>query len=91
MIVDVRSETGRLNGVIVHTPGREVSLVHPDTKHDLLFDDIIFESDARSEHLGMKALFECSVPEGGSVHEIVDLFRDVFVNEDLRLKVRWMS
>ncbi|MEN9839197.1 MAG: hypothetical protein RL177_676, partial [Bacteroidota bacterium] len=38
MKVQVTSETGRLNGVIVHTPGREVSLVHPDTKDDLLFD-----------------------------------------------------
>jgi arginine deiminase len=84
MKVQVTSETGRLNGVIVHTPGREVSLVHPDTKDDLLFDDIIYEAEARSEHLGMKALFEAAVPEGGKVLEIVDLFRDVFTDSDVR-------
>ncbi len=84
MNVHVTSETGRLNGVIVHTPGREVSLVHPDTKDDLLFDDIIYESEARSEHLGMKALFEAAVPEGGKVFEIMDLFRDVFKDADVR-------
>lgn len=84
MKVQVTSETGRLNGVIVHTPGREVSLVHPDTKDDLLFDDIIYEAEARSEHLGMKALFEAAVPKGGMVLEIVDLFRDVFNESDVR-------
>ncbi len=86
MKVHVTSETGRLNGVIVHTPGREVSLVHPDTKDELLFDDIIYEAEARSEHLGMKALFEAAVPPGGKVFEIVDLFNDVFSDEGVRME-----
>ena len=42
MEIRVTSETGRLNGVIVHTPGPEVTHVHPDNMHELLFDDIIF-------------------------------------------------
>lgn len=86
MKVQVTSETGRLNGVIVHTPGPEVSLVHPDTKDELLFDDIIYEAEARSEHMGMKALFECAVPPGGMVLEIVDLFKDVFADGNVRME-----
>ncbi len=84
MILNLRSETGRLNGVIVHTPGREVSLVHPDRMHELLFDDIIFEEEARHEHLGMRALFEAAVPAGGTVLEITDLIAETFAQADAR-------
>ena len=74
MHINVSSEIGLLKGVIVHTPGNEVSLVNPDIKHDLLFDDIIFEEDARGEHLDMIDLFEAAMPKDGKVFEIVDLF-----------------
>lgn len=84
MKIQVKSETARLNGVIVHTPGREVSLVHPDNKHDLLFDDIIFESQASQEHLDMLDIFKAAMPEGGQVFEIVDLIESAFDSEDAR-------
>lgn len=84
MRIRVESETGRLNGVIVHTPGREVSLVHPDRREALLFDDIIFEADARDEHLAMRRLFEAVLPAGGRVIEITDLFTEAFAEGDAR-------
>lgn len=84
MRIRVDSETGRLNGVIVHTPGREVSLVHPDRREALLFDDIIFEADAREEHLAMRRLFETALPAGGRVYEITDLFTEAFGEADAR-------
>jgi arginine deiminase len=81
MKLSVNSETERLKGVIVHTPGREVSLVNPDLKDELLFDDIIFEEDARQEHLGMLQIFKTVMPTDGKVFEITDLFRECLQNE----------
>lgn len=84
MNIEVRSETARLNGVIVHTPGREVSLVHPEIKQELLFDDIIFETQAAREHRDMLEVFRTAMPDGGQVFEIVDLIEEVFELADAR-------
>ncbi|TNE73688.1 hypothetical protein EP331_04040 [bacterium] len=84
MNIHVSSETGRLNGVVVHTPGKEVTLVSPDIKDELLFDDIIFETDAREEHLAMIDIFKTALPSGGGVFEICDLIYDAFQKEDAR-------
>ena len=84
MEINVSSEIGKLNGVVVHTPGHEVSLVNPELKDELLFDDIIFEDDARTEHLEMIDIFKTAMGESGQVFEIVDLLKDVFLNADAR-------
>jgi arginine deiminase len=85
MQINVSSETGRLYGVIVHTPGNEVSLVNPELKDELLFDDIIFEEDARQEHLDMLSMFKAAMPKDGQIFEITDLFLECFQQEDARL------
>lgn len=82
MDINVSSEIGHLQGVIVHTPGHEVSLVNPELKDELLFDDIIFEEDARGEHLDMLEVFKAAMPSDGKVIEIVDLFQEVFQQQD---------
>jgi arginine deiminase len=84
MNINISSETDHLNAVIVHTPGREVSLVNPNLKEELLFDDIIFESDARREHLDMLRVFETAMPKKGRIFEITDLAVECFREEDLR-------
>lgn len=84
MNINISSEIGHLTGVIVHTPGHEVSLVNPEIKNDLLFDDIIFEEDARIEHLDMLDVFKAAMPANGKVLEITDLFRDALQNENAR-------
>ncbi|HKK44766.1 MAG TPA: arginine deiminase family protein [Balneolaceae bacterium] len=84
MNLSVTSETGLLQGVIVHTPGNEVSLVNPELKDELLFDDIIFEEDARQEHLDMLKIFMAAMPEEGKIYEITDLFLECLQSEDAR-------
>src|SRR5699024_1573691 len=84
MNLSINSETNRLQSVIVHTPGREVSLVNPEIKDELLFDDIIFEEDARREHLGMLEVFKTAMPDDGEIHEITDLFLSSLQEEDAR-------
>ncbi|HBX67471.1 MAG TPA: hypothetical protein DEG32_15430, partial [Balneolaceae bacterium] len=84
MNINVSSEIGLLQGVIVHTPGHEVSLVNPELKNELLFDDIIFEEDARIEHQDMLEVFRTAMQKDGQVIEIIDLLKEVFKKEDAR-------
>ncbi|MEX0646328.1 MAG: arginine deiminase family protein [Balneolaceae bacterium] len=86
MKIGIPSETDRLLKVIVHTPGREVSLVNPTLKEELLFDDIIFEEDARQEHLDMLKIFAAAMPENGEILEITDLALACFQSENVRTK-----
>lgn len=84
MKTGIPSETDRLKKVIVHTPGREVSLVNPNLKEELLFDDIIFENDARNEHLDMLKVFKTAMPADGEILEVTDLATEVFAGKDVR-------
>ena len=84
MNINITTETNRLNAVIVHTPGNEVSRVNPATKDELLFDDIIYEADARKEHLGMLEVFKTAMPDREGVLEITDLLAVCLENEEAR-------
>lgn len=84
MNIYIPSETDRLKKVIVHTPGHEVSLVNPELKDELLFDDIIFEEDARIEHLDMLDLFRAAMPEDGEILEILDLAKECLQKDEVR-------
>jgi arginine deiminase len=85
MKLSVNSEIERLKGVIVHTPGKEVSLVNPESKDELLFDDIIFENDAHREHLGMLEIFKTVMPKDGKILEITDLYKECLQNDEARI------
>ncbi|NBC17065.1 MAG: arginine deiminase [Bacteroidetes bacterium] len=82
--LDVRSETDALQHVIVHTPGQEVALVPPDSRLDLLFDDILFVEQAREEHELMCRVFEKVVGTSGAVLQISTLLREAFEVEEAR-------
>lgn len=84
MSAGITSEINVLKKVIVHTPGHEVSLVNPNHKEELLFDDIIFEDDARAEHLEMLKVFKAAMPDDGEILEVIDLAKFCFENEDVR-------
>jgi arginine deiminase len=48
--LDVRSEVGKLNTVLLHKPGRELDKLTPDHLRTLLFDDIPWLKQMRTEH-----------------------------------------
>lgn len=50
MVVGVTSEVGRLKRVLVHRPGDELLAVTPETKRNFLYDDLIDQNAAASEH-----------------------------------------
>lgn len=82
--VDLSSETGLLEQVVVHSPGEEVALVSPENRQDLLFEDILFVGNARQEHLLMVAVCEKIIGRTGAVLELTALLRDAFIQEDAR-------
>ena len=46
----VASEVGRLRQVILHRPGLELKRLTPDNAAELLFDDMLWVSEAQAEH-----------------------------------------
>jgi arginine deiminase len=48
--LQITSEIGPLQAVLVHTPGTEVQAVTPGTRHDFLYDDIIDVEATQREH-----------------------------------------
>jgi arginine deiminase len=50
MSFGVHSEVGRLRQVMVHRPGLEHSRLTPSNAEELLFDDVLWVSKAKSEH-----------------------------------------
>ena len=46
----VQSEVGRLRRVMVHRPGLEHTRLTPSNAEELLFDDVLWVSRAKSEH-----------------------------------------
>lgn len=83
-MIYVPSETAPLRELIIHTPGPEVSKVNPEIKDDLLFDDIIFEADARQEHLDMLEIFRAAMGPEGKIYQITQLAKEMFANEDAK-------
>jgi arginine deiminase len=50
MPLGVHSEVGRLRKVMVHRPGLEHTRLTPSNAEELLFDDVLWVSKAKSEH-----------------------------------------
>jgi arginine deiminase len=80
MRVQVTSEIGKLNAVVVHTPGRELLAVTPRTREDFLYDDIIEAEVARKEHQRFLAILERFT----TVYQVRDLLEDVLQRTEVR-------
>jgi arginine deiminase len=82
--LNVFSEVAPIEQVLVHTPGAEMDLVAPQALSKLLFEDILFLSDARREHQIMCSVLEKVVGDTGSVIQISSLLSETFEKEDAR-------
>jgi arginine deiminase len=72
--VGVWSEVGRLRRVIVCSPGLAHLRLTPDTCHDLLFDDVLWVSQAKRDHYDFATKMR---DRGVEVLEMLDLLADV--------------
>jgi arginine deiminase len=73
MALDVTSEIGALDAVLVHTPGSELEAVTPSTRAAYLYDDIIRVEVAQREH----RQFVNVLRRFARVHQIRDLLAEV--------------
>ncbi len=83
MKIDVRSEIGELEGVILHAPGPEVENMTPENAERALYSDILNLSVAKTEYAQLKALLSGIT----RVFEIQPLLETVLEKEDVKHRV----
>ena len=94
MALNVTSEIGKLNSVLIHLPGREIDRMVPSMMEELLFDDILWGQRAREEHRRFRQVLGFVADE---VLEVQDLLEEVLATpaareailEDLGRSLGW--
>lgn len=81
--VNVQSEIGKLNGVIVHTPGEEVENMTPENAERALYSDIINLSIAREEYKQIKGVLSKLT----NTYEVKDLLCHILKDENVKKEV----
>ena len=81
--VNVQSEIGKLNGVIIHTPGEEVENMTPENAGVALYSDIINLSIARKEYKQISGVLSKLT----KTYEVKDLLCNVLKNEKYKHEV----
>jgi arginine deiminase len=76
----VTSEIGRLEAVLVHTPGPELHAVTPGNKRDYLYDDVIQLEAAQREHRRFVAVLE----RFAKVYEVRELLAEALERPEAR-------
>ena len=78
--IDVCSEFGQLEGVIVHTPGLEVEEMTPENAERALYSDILNLSVASSEY----SVFKGILNKVTTTFEVKDLLSDILSIDQVR-------
>ena len=78
--INVNSEYGELETVIIHTPGQEVENMTPENAERALYSDILNLSEATREYSQFKSVLE----KHARTIEIKDLLKDILMNETIK-------
>ncbi len=81
MPLGVHSEVGRLRQVLVHRPGLEHTRLTPSNAGELLFDDVLWVSRAKSEH---DAFCEVMRERGVEVYHAEQLLAEALVKPEVK-------
>lgn len=81
--IDIQSEIGTLQGVILHPPGPEVENMTPKNAERALYSDILNLSVARREYNQLECLLQKVVP----TFRVMDLLKDILHSYDIREKI----
>jgi arginine deiminase len=81
--IQVYSEIGDLEGVILHPPGPEVENMTPENAERALYSDILNLAVARNEYNQLECLLEYLVP----TFRVMDLLKDVLRSDEIREKI----
>ena len=78
--VDVSSEIGFLEGVILHSPGHEVENMTPENAQRALYSDILNLSVASKEYTFLKQVLQ----KVTKTYEVADLLRETIEDESVK-------
>ncbi|NOQ23758.1 MAG: arginine deiminase [Bacteroidales bacterium] len=78
--VNVRSEIGELEGVILHTPGSEVENMTPKNAERALYSDILNLSVAKKEYSQLSGVLDKLT----KTFQVKDLLADILTNEKVK-------
>ncbi|MFO7862817.1 MAG: arginine deiminase family protein [Salinivirgaceae bacterium] len=78
--IQVNSEIGELEGVIIHSPGKEVENMTPQNAERALYSDILNLSVAQKEY----DVFRKAIAAHAPVFEVRNLLEDVLANQRVR-------
>jgi len=78
--VDVRSEIGELEGVILHTPSSEIENMTPQNAERALYSDILNLSVAKKEYAQLSGVLEKIT----KTFEVKDLLFDILENQKVK-------
>ena len=81
--IQVYSETGDLEGVLLHPPGPEVENMTPKNAERALYSDILNLSVARREYNQLECLLQHLVP----TFRVMDLLKDILRSSEIREKI----
>jgi len=83
MKTSINSEIGKLEGVIVHTPGSEVENMTPENAERALYSDILNLSIASQEYAQLNGVLNKIT----NVFEVKDLLSEILKNGQVRMKL----
>ncbi|MCF6366577.1 MAG: arginine deiminase family protein [Bacteroidales bacterium] len=78
--IQIESETGELEGVILHKPGSEVENMTPENAERALYSDILNLSVAQKEYSQLSGVLE----KVTNVFQVKDLLSDIFENPNVK-------
>jgi len=78
--VNVSSEIGKLQHVLVHAPGPEIENMTPEDAHLYLFSDILNQQVAQKEY----GYFKKTLQRFAKVHEISELLADILTQDNIK-------
>ena len=78
--VRVCSEVGILEKVVIHSPGKEIEVMTPETAQEVLYNDILTLPVVAEDHNGLKNVLK----KVTRVYELKDLLKDVLKDEEVK-------
>ena len=78
--VNVSSEYGRLNAVLLHRPGIEIERMTPENANEALYSDILSKHIVDKEYASFCGVFE----KWAKVYYVQDILCDLMENDDVR-------
>lgn len=83
-LLNIQSEIGKLNAVLLHRPGKELERIVPNVLKEVLFEDIPWLRRMKEEH---DAFAKVLTERGVQVYYVEELITDILADKEIRKKL----